>query len=225
MDAMGAFFVTRKYAYGTTPDALTLDRHSTLLEHRLYDYLDMRAGPRGFWDDSMVQIAKALAASRRHLGDALKRLVARGLIVCERRGHWRTRYVVTERVNGAQLPLDEHPPEERFLRPTGAPPAPNGRSKGAAYLSSDKEVFTQRSDPSAGADPTHPEQWGLATGKPGRGRLDGLHTRYRGRLITFGLGHPATAEEWRRADAMCLEWARLDPRLERESERRSREAG
>lgn len=73
-------------------------------------------------------------------------------------------------------------------------------------------------DPSARADEisTH-KPHGLATEETGRRRLDGLHRRYRERLRAFGLGHPATAAEWRREDALVLDWA--------ESEDRSRKQG
>lgn len=197
-------------AFAKAPVYIVLDATGayTLLERRLYEFLDLKAGTRGYWDDSLVAIARAIRVSRRHLGDAAKRLEEKGLIAREKRGHWRTRFVVVPRVRGQQLPLDEHPPEVGIVRRTGAPPEPVGRSDGGSDLYSDKEVFTQRSDPSAPSA----DRYGLATRKTGRARLDGLHERYRARLVVYGLGHPVTGEEWRRADAMVLEWARLDPR-------------
>lgn len=56
------------------------------------------------------------------------------------------------------------------------------------------------------------DRYGLATRQRGRARLDGLHERYHARLTDWGLGQPANGPEWRRADALVLQWARLEPR-------------
>lgn len=142
----------RRHRYGTTPWPLITDSKSTVLEQRLYAYLDAQSGPRGYWDDSLVALARTLEASRYHLGRAAKRLEEKGWIVREQRGHWQTRFVVVERVAGDQLALDEHPVELRGgdsgrgtdVPREGAGGDPMRVRNGALYLSSNKEVLRKK---------------------------------------------------------------------------------
>jgi len=238
-----------RFIYAQLPEPLILDPHVSPLEIRAYAYLDLRAGKRGHWDDTFLAMAEALQANRSRLATVIRRLVERGLVVLERISPWRWRFLLPERLRpGAQLALDEHPPETlRRARAAAAadspramllaPAEPGGGSERAS--SADHTFFRSQTstpqtslDPSADADatpaqlperveqqepdaePTTPpaEHFGLATQHRGRGRLDGLHERYHARLMAWGLGQPATASEWRQADAKVLEWARLEPR-------------
>lgn len=116
--------------YSQVPDALTLDPDATLLEHRLYQYIDLRAGTSGWWDDSLVAISEALHADRTTLGLALKRLVARGLITVERVSRWRSKFLVPARlVKAQQMALgtpEVRPQAARHLRgqPAGGAGSP-----------------------------------------------------------------------------------------------------
>lgn len=137
--------------YAQIPDGVILDRTLTPLARRLYEFLDLKSGTRGYWDDSLVAVAEAMGASRRHLGDAMRTLVERGLVEREAHGHWRSRFVVVARVAGKQLPLEAPvevgggaPVGRRGVRPLGAGGEPVGRSNGRSHLYSDKEVLPRR---------------------------------------------------------------------------------
>lgn len=137
--------------YAQVPDHVILDTSLTPLQRRLYEFIDLKAGSRGYWDDSLSAIAEAMAASRRHLSDAMAALVERGLIEREKLGHWRSRFVVVARVAGKQLVLEAPvevgggaPVGRRGVRPTGAGGAPVGRSNDRSHLYSDKELIPRR---------------------------------------------------------------------------------
>ena len=138
--------------YAQIPDSLILDPSLTPLARRLYEYLDLKAGTRGYWDDSLIAISRALGAGRGHLGNAARALAERGLIQREQHGHWRTRFVIIARVAGKQLPLDEHPPQVRGGDPvrrrgviqSGSGGDPIGITKTPTHLYSDKEVLPRR---------------------------------------------------------------------------------
>lgn len=137
--------------YAQVPDHVILDASLSPLQRRLYEFLDLKSGTRGYWDDSISAIAQKLNASRRHLSDAMAALVERGIIEREQRGHWQSRFVVVARVAGKQLPLEVPvevgggaPVGRRGVRPLGAGGAPVGRSNDRSHLYSDKELLPRR---------------------------------------------------------------------------------
>lgn len=137
--------------YAQVPDHVILDASLSPLQRRLYEFIDLKAGSRGYWDDSLSAIAEAMGASRRHLSDAMASLIERGLVQREALGHWRSRFVVVARVAGKQLPLEVPvevgggaPVGRRGVRPLGAGGAPVGRSSDRSHLYSDKELSPRK---------------------------------------------------------------------------------
>ena len=99
------------HLWSKTPESVTTDPRLTRTAHRLYQYLDLRAGQRGSWWGPQHEIARELGIHERTVRKALAQLLAGGYIRVERTIEHRTQniYLVAARASqtGPHGPVGE----------------------------------------------------------------------------------------------------------------------
>jgi len=120
------------HLWSKTPESVTTDPRLTRTAHRLYQYLDLRAGQRGSWWGPQHEIARELGIHERTVRKALAQLLAGGYIRVERTIEHRTQNIYLVAARASQT--GPHGPVGEARTGRSERPARAGRSRGDLYL-------------------------------------------------------------------------------------------
>ena len=95
----------RRHLWAKAPEAFITDPDLTPSARIVYEWLDLRAGKRGYWHGGQQEIAQALSMGERTVRAATKLLAAAGYITRERSADLRTVYLywIVERVDPDEI--------------------------------------------------------------------------------------------------------------------------
>ncbi len=126
--------------WAKTPEAMTLDPTLTNSARRLYAYLDLRAGQRGYWYGTQAEITLDLGISARTIRRATRLLEAGEYIRTLRTIEHRTalKYFITER---------PPPPDSDVRSPRTPMSALRVRVGSGSESGSGPQITPQRSEP------------------------------------------------------------------------------
>lgn len=132
--------------WAKAPANLIHDSGLTASDLRVYLYLDLRAGKRGWWHGTQEEIAVALAVSPRAVQSAVAKLRDRGYVTSERRGraNGTTLYALAAR-GTIQAPLFSVSDAQLLAGPGRSDPQHSARGPERSFVSGARVPITPRS--------------------------------------------------------------------------------
>lgn len=134
---------TPREFWAKAPIGLITDGSLTLAAIRVYLWIDVKAGSRGWWVGRQSDIAAGVGVTERSVHRALC-LLGRYLDTDRARKHGMTRYLIRARQTGSALPLLEPDFEVSDRTPASGVTGTSDRTPASGYTGQPRPVLAQR---------------------------------------------------------------------------------